>query len=110
MRAARPGSNLTGERFGHWLVLGPARSLGGRRYWWCRCRCGETRCVQEDSLIYGHSQSCGCNRGKAASPPPPRQELPPSERQEYIAWLQSWRERRRQAEQERVARHEGRRT
>ena len=56
--------DLTGMKFGRWLVLKPAepKIYNGRthRYWLCRCECGTERTVKELSLKSGKSQSCGC--------------------------------------------------
>lgn len=56
----RTNLNLTGERFGRWLVIGFARHTGKHGYWTCRCDCGTVRAVARQSLNGGHSQSCGC--------------------------------------------------
>ena len=58
-----PVADVTGMRFGRWLVL--ARShLGYRSYWYwlCRCDCGTERAVKGSSLRSGESKSCGCIR------------------------------------------------
>lgn len=102
-RYARPGGDLTGQRFGFWTVVAPARPSGGRRYWWCQCQCGTTKALQEDSLIYDNTRSCGCReRAEAVMPP----ALPPSPQQERIAWRRSWRARQLQAIRARIAKHE----
>ena len=57
--------NLTGERFGRWLVHGPGQDKvypSGRRnaYWACECDCGTKRNVCGQVLKTGDSKSCGC--------------------------------------------------
>jgi hypothetical protein len=53
--------DLTGRRFGHWLVLGLGpRLFRNRIHWHCRCDCGNTSDVQTGNLNQGISQSCGC--------------------------------------------------
>jgi hypothetical protein len=58
----------SGERFGDWIVVGPARLVTSgvrlRRYWPCLClRCKKTRRhVQEASLVSGASTGCGCRK------------------------------------------------
>ena len=53
-----------GDKFNHWTVTnGPIKE--GKpghltTYWLCQCSCGETRRVQQYSLVYGKSKSCGC--------------------------------------------------
>lgn len=53
--------DLSGTRFGRWLVLSlsPDRK-GGKRTWLCVCECGTERSVVERSLKSGVSTSCGC--------------------------------------------------
>lgn len=51
--------DLSGQRFGYWLVIGPSDRRGYDR---CRCDCGTERDVLRASLIRGASKSCGCDR------------------------------------------------
>ena len=57
---------LTGQRFGRWLVIGESdRGKSGRILWKCICDCGNERSVAGYSLKNGDSKSCGClNREK----------------------------------------------
>ena len=49
--------DLTGQRFGRWMVLGEAK----RKYYvTCQCDCGAIRDVYANNLILGKSVSCGC--------------------------------------------------
>ena len=54
-------ADLSGKRYGRWLVLSPA---GQRSYhcsmWNCRCDCGTERVVAAGNLKHGGSRSCGC--------------------------------------------------
>ncbi len=54
--------DLTGKRYGRWLVLGflGRTKQNGAFKWWCRCDCGIERHVTGDSLAGGRSVSCGC--------------------------------------------------
>jgi hypothetical protein len=53
--------DLTGQRFGRWLVTGIAEAHPkGRAYWLCRCDCGEVKTVRGSALRGGKAQSCGC--------------------------------------------------
>lgn len=58
------GSNfidLTGQRFGRWLVIKRSESNGqSQPFWLCRCDCGTERIVDGHNLKKGGSQSCGC--------------------------------------------------
>lgn len=57
--------DLTGQRFGRWLVLSRAsRPVGKSRgaYWNCQCTCGTERPVFGRNLRNGESGGCGCGR------------------------------------------------
>ncbi len=48
----------SGDRFGHWEVLGRATF----NQYLCRCDCGNRRKVYTVHLLHGRSKSCGCGR------------------------------------------------
>jgi hypothetical protein len=48
--------DLTGQRFGHYLVL----SFAGDHRWNCVCDCGNHQTLKSDTLRSGEAQSCGC--------------------------------------------------
>lgn len=52
--------DISGRRFGRWLVLERAQTLSMRSRWKCQCECGVIREVRHDGLISGESKSCGC--------------------------------------------------
>jgi hypothetical protein len=53
--------DLTGERFGAWLVLEFGhRNCDGQSYFKCQCDCGVVREVRTSCLIHGRSSHCGC--------------------------------------------------
>ena len=54
--------DLTGDKFGKLLPLYPERK-NGRIFWVCKCDCGKEVSIRKDSLISGHTQSCGCSKG-----------------------------------------------
>lgn len=54
--------DLTGKRFGRWIVIEPANCHPKRIHWLCRCDCGETRLIMDSNLRCGSSKSCGCSR------------------------------------------------
>ena len=60
---SRGFADLTGEKFGMYLVLGDS---GERRnstvMWNCRCDCGKEKLVRGGNLKSGSSKSCGCNK------------------------------------------------
>lgn len=53
-------TDLTGQRFGRWTVLGFSGRLNHGLGWVCRCECGTERVVKGASLTQGASKSCGC--------------------------------------------------
>lgn len=56
--------DLTGKRFGRWVVVRKSTSIGNGIkpcvHWECLCDCGEVREVAGNSLRSGISLSCGC--------------------------------------------------
>jgi len=61
--------DLTGQKFGRWLVLHYSHTKDNRVYWLCRCICGIEKNVLSNRLRNGASTSCGCykleiNRGQ----------------------------------------------
>lgn len=66
--SGRLKNNLTGRRFGTLQVLGRSADTGGGKKpvvkWECICDCGKRTVVKSDSLLSGHSQSCGCRKIK----------------------------------------------
>jgi hypothetical protein len=54
-------TDLTGQRFGRWTVIGPSARTGAYKRWLCRCECGQQRRVIADNLERGRSTSCGCH-------------------------------------------------
>lgn len=67
-RLNRLHSDLTGNTYGRWTVLGfDDNSPMGRYKWICRCECGTEKSVDRSSLKRGKSVSCGCFRGEIVS-------------------------------------------
>ena len=64
-----PIIDLTGQRFGRWVVLkkAPPRPQKGGSYWVCQGDCGTVSEVYGKSLRKGSSSSCGCWRKEWAS-------------------------------------------
>lgn len=56
---------MEGLRFGSLTVLRQAPSKNGRRYWHCKCDCGNEKSVIATNLRSGHTKGCGCNERKA---------------------------------------------
>jgi len=67
MSQQRTGRDLTGLKFGRWLVLGKAEKRSGQHYWHCQCECGVLREVYHCSLTRGLSHSCGCYQSDRAA-------------------------------------------
>ena len=70
---------LTGEKFGKLTVIGVGKILkvknGTRKYWKCKCECGQEIEVISAALVKGKTKSCGClrktfaiNRSRELSP------------------------------------------
>ena len=59
----RKAIDLTGQQFGNWTVMYPAKSKGKHAYWHCKCNCeaGTEKDIRGRSLRDGQSLSCGCN-------------------------------------------------
>ncbi|MEJ7730505.1 MAG: hypothetical protein WKG00_14950 [Polyangiaceae bacterium] len=55
--------DIAGQRFGRYTAL---RHIGmnkrGRAIWEVRCDCGTVSTALSNSLVTGHTQSCGCHR------------------------------------------------
>lgn len=72
--------HLEGQKFGRLTVLGYDHSKNHKRYWKCRCDCGNIIATRTDSLIGGQTRSCGCfqhesdlrNLGLSEDSPNPR--------------------------------------
>lgn len=52
--------DLSGRRFGRWVVISKSGKRHNQTYWWCRCDCGTLREVNPVSLKNARSTSCGC--------------------------------------------------
>ena len=56
--------DLTGQRFGHLLVIEYAgRNERRESLWRCQCDCGNESIVRGDVLRRGTTESCGCGKG-----------------------------------------------
>lgn len=56
-------TDIIGKKFGHLLVKSyVGLNSNGASNFECLCDCGETTIVSRNSLITGHTQSCGCLR------------------------------------------------
>lgn len=58
--------DLTGQRFGKLLVVEsvvrPEHIKGGKKYWLCKCDCGNNVITSGSNLRNDHTESCGCGR------------------------------------------------
>lgn len=56
-------ANITGNRYGRWLVIGFSHITDTKRtLWLCQCDCGTKRIVEGENLKNGNTKSCGCSR------------------------------------------------
>ncbi len=64
----KPPNDLSGREFGFLLVLHRSAERGNGIKpvvkWECQCSCGKTIAVKSDSLLSGHTKSCGCKKIK----------------------------------------------
>lgn len=63
MEYSRQKLDLAGQRFEHLLILGPARNIGNRTAWLCRCDCGREFVAKTVRLRSGHVRDCGVQCG-----------------------------------------------
>jgi hypothetical protein len=65
-QGAQNFKDVTGQRFGSWLVLflSPRHRCSGKAYWVCQCVCGTRREILGDHLRSGRTTSCSCLRTK----------------------------------------------
>lgn len=52
--------DLTGQHFGKLTVIREVNQVGKYRMWLCKCACGNTTTVKQESLRSDHTKSCGC--------------------------------------------------
>lgn len=50
--------DITGKRFGRWLVI--KKDISKKLYWICKCDCGTIKSVYGSNLRLGKTKSCGC--------------------------------------------------
>jgi hypothetical protein len=63
---SRAAQDLKGKRFSRLLVIRKrGHSKYGRQLWQCRCDCGRSTIVADNSLISGTTRSCGCLQREA---------------------------------------------
>jgi hypothetical protein len=55
-------NDLIGEKFGKLTVIKRADNRKGRKYWECKCDCGNLCVVKSQSLKTLNTKSCGCLR------------------------------------------------
>lgn len=66
------GVDLSGKRFGRWVVLDRVKRVakkGDSWLWNCICDCGNEKTVSSRQLIVGSSKSCGCLRKEVYKEP-----------------------------------------
>lgn len=52
--------NLVGEKFGKLTVIEYVGSKNNKRWWRCKCDCGNEKIIDTGSLRSGNTKSCGC--------------------------------------------------
>lgn len=64
----KKAKDLTGQRFGRLVALGPIERVSDHAKWLCQCDCGNTASVLTAALRSGNTQSCGCLRRELEGP------------------------------------------
>ena len=59
--------DITGKRFGRLVVLKFDHAEKYRKYYLCKCDCGNTKIVLKGNLLAGYTLSCGCLQKERAS-------------------------------------------
>lgn len=54
--------DLTGIKYGKWVVSGFAYKTPKSVYWQCRCECGTVKNVRDSTLLNGESSGCGVGK------------------------------------------------
>lgn len=66
--AGKLRNDLTGKCFSNLVVLCRSQDIGNGKKpvvkWECECACGKKVVVKSDSLLSGHTKSCGCKKVK----------------------------------------------
>lgn len=53
-------NNLIGNKYGRLTVIKDDGVINDKRYYLCKCECGNQVSIRSDSLISGRTRSCGC--------------------------------------------------
>lgn len=54
--------DLTGKKFGSLTVIKEGEKHPKRKYWFCKCECGNTKEVDSWALRKGFAKTCGCHK------------------------------------------------
>ena len=49
-----------GKKYNKLLVLQFSHKIGNKKYYLCKCDCGNTKKIYKDHILSGHTKSCGC--------------------------------------------------
>lgn len=67
---AKTGIDISGQRFGKlvakYFIIKHSSSGRPKRLWYCQCDCGGYTWTTVDSLLSGHTLSCGCLKSERA--------------------------------------------
>lgn len=56
-----------GDKYGRLTIIEETQKKNGKRYFLCRCECGNEKTVRLDSLAHGITISCGCYNREISS-------------------------------------------
>lgn len=90
--------DLTGRRFGRWMVVELGEKRGRKFYWCCRCDCGVEKLVHGEHLKEGRSRSCGCLNREAQRASFEKHGGAPANKDERHALYSTWCQMRRRCE------------
>lgn len=62
--------DLVGMRFGKLLVVEFVKLENHRKWWKCKCECGNEIITRTDQLRTGNTKSCGCSRSETTKGKP----------------------------------------
>lgn len=87
IQLSRQAMNLTGQRYGQLVVLGPVgKAKSGSIVWLCQCDCGEQVEVKAQRIRHDGVSSCGCHYAEQGRRKPVRHGM--SDTSIYNTWIQ----------------------
>lgn len=60
MKYSSTPKDLTGLKFNRLTVISFHHSVGYKKYWLCKCECGNEKVLYRSDITTGNTKSCGC--------------------------------------------------